>query len=338
MIKIYNYKEIRENPEKFEEVFSYIRKYGSHTMAYSVLQPKMNYFILEGVGFLAYAKLKKSSNRRYVLSDPVCEVSDVEPIFKVFLSKYPKTSFVQVSPETSKILNKLGFYATPMGVETFLKLDEFSISKSKKKNLRNSIRNCKGKVMIYEHNELENINQSDIKKISQEWLRTQKRGKKELRFLARPFIDIEERDTRRFFAFKDNKMVGFIIFNPIYLSEKIIGYSQDILRVSSEAPRGTGDYLLYLAIKKLKREKYIPLNLGMSPFYGLEKDRLKKYDNQTLSLLRLIYDKGSFLYGFRGLAEHKIQFEGQERNTYFCHKNKLPLIDIISLFKICNAI
>ncbi|MBD3253360.1 DUF2156 domain-containing protein [Candidatus Pacearchaeota archaeon] len=338
MIKIYNYELIRKEPEKFQEIFNYIKKYGSHTMAYSTLQPRMNYFIVEGIGFIAYAKYKKTSNKRYVLGDPVCDFMKIEEILKLFLERFPKTTFVQVSQPISKILNNWKFYATPLGIETSIDLNEFNISKGKKKNLRNNIRNCKGKVRVFEDTELEKISLNRIHEISEDWLKKEKKGKKELRFLARPFVSIPEIGTRRFFAFKDDEMIGFIIFNPIYRNRELIGYSSDILRTSSEAPRGTGDFLLYLSMKKLKREGIPILGLGLSPFYGLEKDSMDFSDKPTLFLLKQIYNKGSSLYSFSGLAEHKIQFEGKESNVYFCHRNSFPILDIYKLFRICNAI
>ena len=57
--KIFTYEQIQNDKDKYEEVFQYIKMYGVHAMAYSILQPKMNYFIIEGVGLVAYAKKGK---------------------------------------------------------------------------------------------------------------------------------------------------------------------------------------------------------------------------------------------------------------------------------------
>ena len=86
---------------------------------------------------------------------------------------------------------------------------------------------------------------------------------------------------------------------------------------------------------------------------SLAAELLKAYeqDIETISLFpsdggrfevslngKLIYSKLNFLYGFQGLAEHKKQFEGHETIAYFCHAKKLPLIDILKLFRICNVV
>ena len=135
-IKSYNYEEIITDKKKFDEVFDYIKKYGSHTMAYSILQPKMVYFIEEEMGLIAYSKYKEKRQRCFVLADPLCKEENLEGILKNFLEHFPKSSFIQVSSRTAKELKKLKYYSTPMGIETKIDIEKFSLDGERKKKLR----------------------------------------------------------------------------------------------------------------------------------------------------------------------------------------------------------
>lgn len=338
MVKIFTFEEISRDSSKFKEVFEYIAQYGRHCMAYSILQPKINYFILDNVGIIAYVKYFKNSNRRYVLSDPLCMKADRSRLIESFFKVFPNSSFVQVSKEVAKLLyDHFGLYATPMGTETTIDLNKFDITGDRQKNLRNNIRNCKGKIKVCEDTEIA-LDSSILKIISKRWIIEKKKDTKELRFLARPLPSKKERGVRRFYAFQNNKPVGFIVFNPICDSHYVIGYTADIIRTLKDVPRGTADYMLYLAIKKFKREGILYLSLGLSPLANVELDDLNLSDALTRKIFSLIYKKGSKLYHFNTLAEHKQQFEGLESNVYFSHSGRLPLLKIFQIFKICNIL
>jgi len=334
--KIYTYEQIREDQEKFDEVYEYIRMYGSHTLAYSILQPKMNYFIIEGLGLVAYAKTRPKSKRRFVLGDPLA--GDKEGIVTTFLHEFPKSFFVQVSEETAKIIAEKGFYATPMGVETRLNLIDFSWEGKKKKYFRRNIRRCEGTTEIIEENDNLPFIKEQIEKVSASWLNIKKRGRKEMRFLTRPLINPEEISLRKFFALKDKEVVGFSILAPLFEKGIIKGYGLDVTRISKAALNDTGDLLWSNIINLLKKEGICYLQLGLSPFYNLHIDNLDKQDRYTKKLVEVLYHKGNSLFNFKGLAYHKKQLEGCEKSVYFCHDKRFPLVSILSIFKICNII
>ena len=74
----------------FDERMAYIRKYGSHCMSFSILQPEMEYFDMPGIGFIGYRSLWGA---KIVLSDPVCDKKDREHIIVEFIRKYPDQWF-----------------------------------------------------------------------------------------------------------------------------------------------------------------------------------------------------------------------------------------------------
>lgn len=121
VIKEYTYEEIIKDPVKYQEIFSFIKKYGSHTMAYSILQPRMYYFVLDCIGVIAYTQLKEKSKTRFVLGDPLVSRANTELLLKQFLAKFPNSCFLQVSEKIAKILyNNFYYYVSILGTETII--------------------------------------------------------------------------------------------------------------------------------------------------------------------------------------------------------------------------
>ena len=138
------------------------------------------------------------------------------------------------------------------------------------------------------------ISYEELYNISKGWLSFRKEGKKEVFFLARPF-NFDNPDSRILIASnKDNNVIGFVIFTPIFENNRIIAYVPDMIRTISEAARGTGDYIIYKAIDKFKAEglKFMPL--GLSPLYKINIDSLNLSSSKILiNMLKLIYKYGN---------------------------------------------
>ena len=90
----------RDSSERFE----LIRRYGSHSLAYSTLQPGLEYFDTEG-GFLAYRR-KGIPGMRFVvvLGDPVAQPRSVGGLIDAFLERFPDACFLPVGAPTAAIL------------------------------------------------------------------------------------------------------------------------------------------------------------------------------------------------------------------------------------------
>ena len=74
-----------------------------------------------------------------VVGDPLCVATNRESVVKEFLSRFPKSTFLQVSRDTAYTLCKIGYCATILGIETEISLSEWSISDSKNRKLRTKI-------------------------------------------------------------------------------------------------------------------------------------------------------------------------------------------------------
>ncbi|MEZ4566143.1 MAG: phosphatidylglycerol lysyltransferase domain-containing protein [Desulfobacterales bacterium] len=115
----------------FEERMTYMKKYGSHCMSFSTLQPGMRFFDVPGKGFVAYMQKWGS---QMVLSDPICRENDREAVLCAFLEKYPNSGFIQVTEPVARLIHeRFGFYATQFGIETVidLKMGGFPARKNK---------------------------------------------------------------------------------------------------------------------------------------------------------------------------------------------------------------
>ena len=124
-----------------KERVSYLRKYGSNCMSFSLLQSGMHYFDVPDVGFIAYRQLW---GIRAVLSDPVCDEKDSERIITEFLKDNKKTGFVQISQGVARLLHeKFGYYATQFGVEINADIEKWHVKGKKKQVIRTALNPCK---------------------------------------------------------------------------------------------------------------------------------------------------------------------------------------------------
>ena len=101
-------------------------------MAYSTLQPGLNYFESHG-GYLAY---DRSLGVNFVLADPLAPAENHRAIIAEFLKSHPRTCFCQVSKPTAAILSDLGYYVNEIGADVELDLPNYDFSGPKKSKFR----------------------------------------------------------------------------------------------------------------------------------------------------------------------------------------------------------
>lgn len=126
--KLASYELLQKDKALLKEVYSYLESYGSHSMAYSVLQPKMNYFIMEGIGLVAYGRLGRNGKARYVMSNPLVSKDSARQLLKEFVKKFPNCCFFQVSRDIAEILNDLGYKPTVFGTEALIFINKININ------------------------------------------------------------------------------------------------------------------------------------------------------------------------------------------------------------------
>lgn len=314
----------------FEERMAYLKKYGSHCMSFSTLQPGMKFFDVPGVGFIAYMRKWGS---QMVLSDPVCHEDDREMLIGRFLATFKHTGFVQITEPVAKLMyERFGYYATQFGVETIVDLENWSLSGKKKQILRTSLNQSrKNGIVIRECRE-----ETRHHALSRQWMTTRKIRNREIGFLIRPMVMDHEEDTRKFFAYQNDELVGFAFFDPIYRDGKIVSYVPNISRFSQNFRQGIFYSLMAHAMETFKAEGISYLNLGLS-ILVLDDDDKPSEGRLLKNIERLIYRYGNFIYNFKGIAFTKSRFCGTTNKFYCAHRWPLPAIKLISMFKLSNV-
>ena len=307
-------------------------------MAYTSLEPAMEYFVIEDVGYLAYISFKHWlwawQERKIVLADPVCDRKDYEQFVAAFIKKHPNVTFVAISEIFAKKLESMGFQVNQFGVNTELPLQDFSLSGKKRAKLRQWKNKCEREgvtVMEQAINDCSNI--AEIQALSKDWL--DKKGGSEYSFLVRPLRFDNEDGVRYFWAYKENKLIAFAVFDPIYNERKVIGYYHNIDRMNENAPHGTSVFIILSAMEVFKKEGVEFVSLGMSPL-SLQRgmvNELPNYNKFTRQSFWYAFDKLNFLYPFKGNASHKNKFSGVKKPVYIASTKGTGLKEVFVMMK-----
>jgi lysylphosphatidylglycerol synthetase-like protein (DUF2156 family) len=317
------------NKFSFEERLSYLKEYGSHCMSFSALQPGIQYFDMPGIGYIAY---EQKWGLRAVLSDPVCNEKDQETLIGKFLQDATSTGFAQVSEPVTKLLyEKFGYYSTQLGIESVIDLNIWDLKGKKKQVLRTSLNQAKKRGIFVSENYTENRHNQ----FSEQWMKTRKLDSREIRFLIRPMNMPYQEGTRKFFAYQEDTLIGFIFFDPVYSNGKVISYVPNISRFDRSFKQGIFYTIMISAMDIFKEEGIEQIHLGLSPF--AVNDSNSYYETGfPKKMVRFLYQNGNMIYSFKGMHFTKSRFRGTEFRTFCAHKGKLPFREIMTLFKVSN--
>lgn len=313
------------------ERIAYLKKYGRHSMAFSALQPKMRYFDMEGIGYIAY---RKQWGSVVALGDPICSVEDREELISAFMAKYKSPTFIQATPDVAKLIHeKTGHYATQFGKETLIDLNKWTLSGKKKQVIRTAVNHAKREGVTVK----ESYGDLSYRDLSDDWLKTRKCKGREIIFLIRPMEMDYKEGTRKFFAYKNDEMIGFIFFDPVYENGQVVGYVPNISRASEKFPSGIFYSLMVEAMAKFKEEGVPYIFLGLSP---LALDHPAKSGESKILrwMLEFTANHLNFLYNFKGIDFTKSRFRGDSEPTYVLTKNAMPAKEFVSIFRMCNVI
>ncbi len=291
----------------------------------------MNYFDMPGIGFIAY---KKKWGTRFVLADPICEEKNRELLIRGLLQDSKSTAFIQVSqPLAELIADGLGYYSTQFGVESVVNLEKWDLKGKKKQVLRTSINHALKEGVVIE----EKYSDTGCHELTREWMRTRKVSNCEVNFLIRPMDQEFQEGTRKFSAYHEGDLVGFVFFDPLYKDGKVVSCVPNISRFSNKFKYGIFYPLMCHAMDVFKKEGVKYLDLGLCPMMVGEND--EQYESGIVKkIIRLLYDYGNFIYSFKGLYFTKSRFEGTERRTFYAHKGRLPIKSILTVFSLANII
>ncbi|MEC8824041.1 MAG: DUF2156 domain-containing protein, partial [Pseudomonadota bacterium] len=222
---------------------------------------------------------------------------------------------------------------TQFGSESRIDLRKWSLSGKKKQILRTALNQAEKNGITVK----ERFSDDHTREISEAWIRTRKCKSNEIRFLIRPMEMDYRENERHFYAYQDGKAVGFIYFDPIYRNNEIISYVPNISRANADFRQGIFYTLMAHAMDVFKAEGVPFLDLGLIP---LSLDKATEHQESRLlkKMLHGIYEKGNFLYNFKGLEFTKSRFRGDGFKTYCCHKRAIPALEFLAMFKLTRLL
>ncbi len=322
---------------KKEELLPYLKKYGTHSMAYTSLEPEMEYFIVDGLGYIAYISFKHwlwaRDERKIVLADPLCVPENYQKIIQLFLTKYPNVIFVQSSKRMAEVLHRESFQINQFGIETEIPLKDFSLKGKHRAKLRQWQNKCKREGVVIKEQPIDTCkNIDEIKVLSQQWL--SKKSGDEFSFLVRPLRFEREPDVRYFWAYQADKLIALATFDPMYANGKVVAYYHNIDRLDVSAPHGTSASIILEAINTFEKEGIQFVSLGMSPLYlqgGASQEM--NHHKFTRKAFFYAYEKLNFIYPFKGNYSHKNKFNGVKKCVYISSTKGTGLWQIFVMMK-----
>lgn len=315
----------------------HLLSHGNFPMAYSTMQQELCYFMVPDVGYIAFAQKGKFFKTTHVLSDPVVIPERKHEVLTKFLSLFPDACFAQVTKATADCLReKFGFYINEYGIEPMIDVDTFSLVGSKMATLRGYRNVCKNHGVRVFEGEFSTVGVEVVRRISDEWTKGKMINKTELSFLARSLVPASEFGVRHFFAELDGEIVGYVVYDPFYENDQVIGYQTVIQRAKPHLPRGILDYINLHMIEQLKKERIKWLCLALSPFSGIHSNTPGS-SILTGILFRILYERSNF-YAVKQVEFHKNRYRAPGVMTYYASKSRFPFLQLIDKYRLCGVL
>ena len=313
-----------------------LRKHGSFTLAYSAaVQPRLMHHG-DQHGFIAH---RSRWGVTCALGDAVCEDSFRSTLTRQFVDEYQRPMFCQVSRSTAKILAELDYCINPMGIDTTLDLNEYTLGGKKKEWLRYAGNWVQRRGYEIRESSFEDTTADSVEEISEAWRKTRTVKQKEVRFLNRPIVLEDEPDVRKFFLIDpDGQPLAFVFLDPLYRDGQIIGYATSFKRRHPEAPQYGEQAIMKHIIEKLKSESVGQLNLGLSPMASSGETDFSN-SATTAWLFQHAFESrivNRHFYHLKGHADYKRRFHGIEEPCYLAMPKRFSPRRLATLLALCG--
>tara|TARA_Y100001954_G_scaffold237982_1_gene303655 strand:- start:2382 stop:3437 length:1056 start_codon:yes stop_codon:yes gene_type:complete len=297
-----------------------ILKFGDQSNSYFHLQDDVRYFYDPSKGILTFSPVSLPWGKaNLVFLKPLCNRNDIIPLIREFEKEHgTKNIYVGMDETAAKFLEAEGFRVNEIGEEFTIPIQNFKISGRSMRYLR-SVKNYGNRGIVVKEQSWDEVDQDQVYEISKQWMKNKKVKTQELRLLTAPPNFRKAWKERKFFCYKDGKLVGFVFFTPVFENGEIIGQCANILRSTPFIkPQGILDFVVLTAMEKFKKEGLRVLALGLAPLHNIEK---RDNDNTILRyLLGFLYEKCNFLYSFKPLAFHKSRYKAHTKKVFVCNK------------------
>ena len=313
-----------------------LSRFGDFSMAYSTaVQPRLNYFGDQN-GYIAY---RQRWGMSFVLGDVVASAQRTPELVDEFIGTHKRLSFCQIRRPLAEILSQRGFYINEMGVDTTLQLSDYDFDGKHKEWLRYAANwTAKRGFEILEAG-FDQITPDQVEEVSEAWRITRTVKRKEVRFLNRPIVLLDEPNVRKFFLLSpEGKLLAIVFLDPIYRGGNVIGYVTAFKRRHPDAPLYAEHAIMKRIIETLKQEGVQQLKLGLSPLARIQ-DNDYRCNRMTSGLFRRMYNSqllNRYCYNVVGHADYKSRFRGEEEKVYFASQSRFNSRRLLALIGLCG--
>ena len=324
-------------PAKLE---SWVRRYGTNSNSYVLLEGPKSYFTSPGVdGFLAY---QLSGGIALIAGDPVCSPQQARRLIRDFTKAMMRpVGAYQVSPRMLDAFRQEGFADVQIGKEAIFDLDRFTLAGGKMELVRAATNKARREgLVVTEHHPFEegadSIN-DELREISDAWLKC--KGNQELGFVLGS-LGLERPSAKRYFIARSGhgtgRIEGFIICEPIYGRS---GYYLDVTRRRLDAVRGTMELLTADILRLLREEGCGMASMGLAPLALLDDPDLMDHPVLT-RLMRFVYEGVNISYDFKLLYRYKAKYHPHTwEPLYFCfNQRRMSVSMLYAVIQVRNAI
>lgn len=316
-----------------------VTRWGNFSLAYSLLQPGLAYFAVEGLGLIAY---RKALGIPVVLADPLCAKADAETLIRAFAEACPNAHWTQVSGDTASALRGTGYFVAPLGTEMELDAVSFNLDGKAKADLRHCRNSARRHGLEVSEKEDSPALRNELQQISAPWLGAKTVSRREMSFLARPLAADVEDDVRIFAVAQGGRKIGFILLDPMYAPNqwRIDGYSVAFQRALPRSPNGTLPYAVLYALERLREEGCRRLNLGLMPLHAMERPAEGPGCQLSPSYwaLRFFRKFGSGLFNAQSLSFHKSRYRGDEIPVFAASRTPFGVYGHLATLRACRII
>lgn len=311
-----------------------LQQFGDFTLAYNTAAQEHLEYHWSNVGYLAYVQRK---GHVFVLGDPVTSADDIPTLLDSFLARFPRPTFVQVSTATAAHLAARRFYINEMGVDTTLDLPQYSFAGKSMERIRYASNWLKKHDYHIAELTYADIDPQAAVDVSQQWRKSMKYSRSEMRFLNRPICYRDERDVRKFFL-RDaqGRCLAFMYFDPLYRDGQVIGYATAIKRRHPDAPLYAEQGIMRAAIEQFKKEGKLQVTLGLSPMAWIENKTFpcNPFLHYSFRYAFRAWWVNRYFYNLEGHAQYKRHFKGSEQPYHYASPvlyNDLRIINLLRL-------
>jgi lysylphosphatidylglycerol synthetase-like protein (DUF2156 family) len=324
--------------DKWALLSPHLKQHGREALSYSTLQQGMEYFLTD-LGYIAFVTVRHPvfapRSKAIVLCDPVCAPLDRRALIQEFLEARPRAAFGVISESCAETLRALAFKANCIGYEPVLPVQSYNTRGNWKELdlIKRSRNEARREGIAIREQQIDTINRNELQSVTRRWMETKKVNDREIWIYARHPVFEHEQDVRKFVAYdREDRVVGYAFYDPIYSRGLVIGYSATISRCDEHRYGRLATAIHMEAMEAFRTEGKHVLNLCLAPFVKLE---LGKYndDKATRWFFEFSAKYGNDIYNFQGLSFHKSKYRGAESPIYFASNCRFPSNDVYLAFR-----